>query len=124
MTDTIIPDYSIPRTHHLDRRADKLAEEAADGDPDELLTDQQLALLLGVSVQWVQIGRGRGYTPPCVRLSPRVVRTRRDDLHAWLLTRTYLHRDQYRDPTQKQQGRPPGGKMIAGKYVLPTDGTP
>src|SRR6266568_722168 len=85
-TDTSITALStgLPK-HHLDKRAGKLAAEiAAGGDPDELLSDNQLAELSGLSIQWFQIGRVRGYAPPFIRLSPRRIRTRRSDYVAWL----------------------------------------
>src|SRR5260370_88018 len=54
-----------PRRHHIDKRAGALAAEiAAGGDPDELLSDSQLAELSGLSVQFFQIGRVKGYAPP------------------------------------------------------------
>jgi predicted DNA-binding transcriptional regulator AlpA len=77
-----------PRQHHLDRRAADLAE-ALDGPPDDLLKTRFVADWLGVSEQWLEIGRGKNYGPPFVRLSPRRVRYRREDVLAWLKSRTY-----------------------------------
>src|SRR4051812_48907845 len=48
-----------PRKFHLDKRAAAIAAEP--GDDDELLTTSQMATWLGVSVQWLDIGRHAGY---------------------------------------------------------------
>jgi hypothetical protein len=67
----------IQRSLHLDldRRAADLARVA--GDDDALLTPKQLAQWLGVSDQWVAIGRCRGYGPPFVKVAPMTVRYHR-----------------------------------------------
>ena len=65
------------------------------GDADQLLTTSDLAELLGVSCQWVEIGRHRGYGPPFVRLAPRVVRYRRGDLRVWFEQRQHQHTAEY-----------------------------
>jgi hypothetical protein len=77
-----------PRRHHLDRRADELVEDG-DGPADDLLKTRFVADWLGVSPQWLEIGRGKNYGPPFVRLSPRRVRYRREDVLNWLKSRTY-----------------------------------
>jgi predicted DNA-binding transcriptional regulator AlpA len=70
---------------HLDRRADAIAETVSDGD--DLLNTAQIAKLLGVSTQWVEIGRTRGYGPPFIRIGQRGIRYRRDALRSWLKER-------------------------------------
>jgi len=83
----VAPGYR-PQRHHLDRHADGLAQNVADGDPDELLTQQFVANnVLHVSIQWLELGRAQGYGPPFVRLGPRTVRYRRKELVAWLRSR-------------------------------------
>jgi predicted DNA-binding transcriptional regulator AlpA len=79
----------IPRRHHLDRRADDIAESAADKSPDDLLTTVATAEWLGVSHQWLEIGRSKGWGPPFVRLSTRRVRYHRADVLGWLSERTH-----------------------------------
>jgi len=74
------------RNFHLDRRATELAGKVAGLDED-LLDTRQTAKLLGVSMQWLEIGRQRGYGPPFIRISPRRVRYRRDRLREWLRSR-------------------------------------
>ncbi len=73
------------KRHHLDRRAPAILA-ANTGDPDELLSTKQLAHRLGVSEQFLEIGRSRGYGygPDFVRLSPRCIRYRWRDVVAWL----------------------------------------
>ena len=75
-----------PSTHHLDRRAGELAVVA--GDDDDLLNTKELADWLGVSEQWLEIGRHRGYGPPWMRLGPRMVRYARGAVRKWLRKRT------------------------------------
>lgn len=101
-TDTI----TAPRTHHLDRRADSVAERlltttAIDRRPpptpemDPLLSTPELAERLGVSTQWLEIGRHRGYGPPFIRLSPRRVRYKLSAVLAYLKQRSYTSTAQY-----------------------------
>ncbi|RUT85467.1 DNA-binding protein [Mesorhizobium sp. M7A.T.Ca.TU.009.02.1.1] len=56
-------------------------------DGDDLLNTAQTAKLLGVSVQWVEISRSKGYGPPFIRIGPRNIRYRRDALRVWLKER-------------------------------------
>jgi hypothetical protein len=84
---------SGPKRLHLDRRAASLA--AVEGDDDELLTTQQEADWLQVSIQWLEIGRIQGYGPPFERVGPRMVRYRRSKTKAWLDERTHLRTDEY-----------------------------
>ncbi len=79
-----------PQKHHLDRRADSLIA-AGEGHPDDLLSTTDLAEWLGVSNQFLEIGRCRNYGPVWVLLSPRCVRYRRSDVIAWLDARTRAH---------------------------------
>jgi predicted DNA-binding transcriptional regulator AlpA len=77
-----------PVRHFIDKHADRiLAEPVVDG-ADDLLTTAQTATWLGVSVEFLEIGRGKGYGPPHVLLAPRVVRYRRDEVNAWLRERS------------------------------------
>jgi predicted DNA-binding transcriptional regulator AlpA len=74
------------KRHHLDKRAHSLAEQGP-GAPDDLLSTQQLATWLGVSVLWLEIGRNKNYGPRFMKLGPRMVRYRRGDVLAWLDSR-------------------------------------
>ena len=56
-------------------------------DPDALLTEQQAALLLGVTTRALQKWRVRGTGPQFVRISSRCVRYRRRDLVDWAAER-------------------------------------
>ena len=55
---------------HLDKRAADLAEAAAPGGDDELLSTVQVAAWLGVSTQWVEIARLGRHGPPFKKLGP------------------------------------------------------
>jgi predicted DNA-binding transcriptional regulator AlpA len=74
--------------HHIDKRARQLAD-AIVGEPDQLMTTRELALFLGVSMQFLDIGRSKGYGPKFQAISPRCVRYRRSDVLKWLNARTY-----------------------------------
>jgi hypothetical protein len=80
--------FPVPMRHHLDRRAAELAEDGA-GEPDDLLSTGAVAAWLGVSPQWLEIGRGKNYGPAFVKLSVRRVRYRRSDVLRWLADRTF-----------------------------------
>lgn len=89
----------MPR-HHVDRRAGQLAESLIAAD--EALSTAEAARLLGCSVQWLEIGRSRGYGPKFTRLSPRMVRYLRSDLIAWLRQRAHQCTAEYcRRPSQQ-----------------------
>jgi predicted DNA-binding transcriptional regulator AlpA len=77
------------RQHHLDQRADLIISQGTiDGDDDLLLTTPQCALWLGVSIQFLEIGRSKNYGPPHVQLAPRVIRYRKDEVNKWLRERS------------------------------------
>ena len=109
-----------PRAHHLDRRALAIIEAANAGSDDELLRTIVVAVWLGVSEEWLEIGRSRGYGPPYHRLSPRRVRYRRGDVKAWLTERAHRHTAEYFDPAAPRAGRKPGSRVVDGKLVLPS----
>jgi predicted DNA-binding transcriptional regulator AlpA len=88
-----LPASTAPVRHHLDRRAADIASVA--GDDDELLTTNQMATWLGVSTQWVEIGRHKGYGPPFERLGPKLIRYRRGKTRAWLDARTHSRTAEY-----------------------------
>lgn len=95
-------DAHVPERHHLDRRADEVAERVADNaDPDENLTESQAVVLTGYSAQWFQRGRWAGYGPPYVKVG-RMVRYRRGDLVAWLRERVHKSTAEY----ETKGGRP------------------
>jgi hypothetical protein len=75
--------------HHLDRRADAIIASGVGTDADELLTTIETARWLGVSPQFLEIGRNKKYGPPFVRVAPQIVRYRRGDVNAWLRERTF-----------------------------------
>jgi predicted DNA-binding transcriptional regulator AlpA len=112
--------------HYIDKRAHKVAAEiSACGEPDNLLSTNDVADLCGMSIQFFEIGRVRGYGPRFVRLTPRRVRYRRSDVIAWLEERTHARTCEYQNPIT---GRRPGSKVVggvgsggAGGRVVPPD---
>jgi hypothetical protein len=80
-----------PERHILDRRAHKIAAEPSK----DLLSTKELAEWLGVSEQWVEIGRGKNYGPKFKVFGPRMIRYRRVDVLAWLDERTYSCTTEY-----------------------------
>ena len=97
------------KKHHLDRRAGEIAAKASAGDPDDLLTTSEVAEWLGISTQWLEIGRSRGYSPDFLRLSPRRVRYRRGDVIRWLEQRQHASTAEY----ETTGGRPRKAKGAA-----------
>ena len=73
----------VPAGHHIDKRADMIIA-AAGGDDDALLDSVQLAALLGMSRQWVEISRPAGYGPPYIKVGVRSIRYRKSDVMKWL----------------------------------------
>jgi hypothetical protein len=93
--------------HHLDRRALDLVEIANRGTDDELMMTLPVAVWLGVSPEWLEIGRSKGWGPPFLRLSPRRIRYRRGDVKKWLKERAHRSTREYE--TQAGPGRPRKG---------------
>jgi predicted DNA-binding transcriptional regulator AlpA len=83
------------RKHHIDRRAGTVIDASDGDDDDELLDTRQIADWLGVSTQWLEIGRVRGYGPTYIRVAPRTVRYKRSDVLAWLETRKHQSTQEY-----------------------------
>ena len=81
---------TAPTKHHLDRRIETLI--SAPGGEDDLLDTRQVADWLGVSMQWVEIGRSQGYGPPFRKISTRMIRYLRSDVLAWLRKRKVYSR--------------------------------
>ena len=81
-----------PKRHHLDRRADRLADKIEkQGNPDQLLTSEQVADDLEVTVQWVKQGIPCNYGPPATKPFPEVTRYKRRDVVKWLRGRARVH---------------------------------
>jgi hypothetical protein len=79
------------RRHHLDRRVGQLLANAPAFSDDALLTTEELAGWLGVSTQWLELGRKQGYGPPWARLGPRTIRYLYGKVVKWLRTRSGSH---------------------------------
>jgi hypothetical protein len=78
----------------IDRRARFLISELHDGDPADIFTTKSLAHFLGVSTQWLEIGRMKthAYGPPHVSLG-MIKGYRRDGVLKWLETRANAYED-------------------------------
>jgi len=76
---------SPPKSFHFDKRIHQILK-AHVGAPDELLTSKQVADLLGVSSQWVEIARSGKYGPKPT-YDGRRVRYKRMDINAFLYGR-------------------------------------
>ena len=79
----------LPRGHNLDRYADDLAAQLATLADDYLLTPQQVARHLHVSVRWLEVGRSKqgNYGPPFIKITARTTRYPAGGLRNWLLER-------------------------------------
>jgi hypothetical protein len=83
-----------PARLQLDRRAHKLALE--DLHPDTSLSTKELAPILGVSTQWLEIARVHGYGPPFQQLSNRKITYIWGPTREWLYSRTRTCTSEYR----------------------------
>jgi len=103
-------DEPMPKSHHLDRRADRLIA-ASTGSGDDLLTVQQLAEWLMLTVQTLEIYRVRGAGPKHVKLSPQVIRYKRSDVLKWLASRTRQSTEKkHKRKVRQRPPRPPRPK--------------
>jgi predicted DNA-binding transcriptional regulator AlpA len=62
----------------------QLGNHQASHSTNELLSQRQVAMRLGVSARTIEGWRARGVGPPFLRLSARAVRYRSSDLEQWL----------------------------------------
>ena len=90
---------AAPRQHHLDKRAAAILAAEPNNNPpddDDLLTTIQVASWLGVSVQFLEIGRSRGYGPEFTALGPRCIRYTHGNVRKYLRARTHASTADYR----------------------------
>jgi hypothetical protein len=74
--------------HHLDSKAREILDRLADDlEDDSLMDTRETASWLGVSRQFLELGRMQGYGPPATVLAPKVVRYRRNTVLRWLIER-------------------------------------
>ena len=81
-------------THILDKETD-----------DQLFCTKSLARILGVSTQWLEIGRCKGDGPPFLKLSNRMIRYRASEVKAWLDGRSYNSTSEYEDVKAVRHGK-------------------
>jgi hypothetical protein len=84
---------AIPKSHHLDKRADLIT--ASPGNDEEMIDTRELANWLRVSIQWLEIGRMRGYGPAFIKIAPRCIRYRKDAVRTWLEERAHASTAEY-----------------------------
>ena len=72
----------------------------------ELLSQRQVALRLGVSARTIEGWRARGVGPPFLRLSARAVRYRSSDLEQWLDQRRVADERRLEDSDGRDSRRP------------------
>ena len=104
---------ALPQRHHIDRRAAALAAAPA-GSDDELLATRDMARWLGCSVQWLTIGRHKGYGPPYSRIAKKMIRYRVGDARRWLAARAHTRTNEYvsRRPSAATEAAELGVSMI------------
>jgi predicted DNA-binding transcriptional regulator AlpA len=81
------------KSFHIDKRAASII--AAAPKEEAVFDTKQLAAWLGLSPQFLEIARCKGYGPDYVVISPRVVRYRKSDVIKWLEQRTEILNKQY-----------------------------
>ena len=78
--------FKRPVRHHLDRRAAQILA-ALKKIKHDMLSTRQVAEALGISEQWLEVGRIKGYGPPFTKVRPRLVHYPRNGLIKWLKQR-------------------------------------
>jgi predicted DNA-binding transcriptional regulator AlpA len=91
--------------HHLDKRAQEILAFLEDRNSQELIDTRDLALILGVSVQWCEIARHEGKGPNWIPLSTRHIRYRVSELRAWLDSRVCTHTAEYTRRPSDDEGK-------------------
>jgi hypothetical protein len=86
----------VPVNFHFDKRIGSILAAAAGADDEDQMTTVGVAMLLGVSPQWVEKGRRLGYGPPYIQLSKQIIRYSRGAVRAWLISRTRVSTAEYR----------------------------
>lgn len=81
--------------HHLDRRVAAILTLRQNEPDDLLLSTREVADWLGVSLQWLEIGRVKGWGPVFLKLGPKRIRYRRGDVIAWLASRRHASTAEY-----------------------------
>jgi predicted DNA-binding transcriptional regulator AlpA len=62
-----------------------------------LLTTREVADLLHVSQQWLELGRSKGYGPKFIRIGARRITYCAADVDAWIKDRTHISTREYRE---------------------------
>lgn len=100
---------------HIDRRIPAILAGWDASDDDVTETTREHAAFLGLSPEWLEVGRVRGYGPPFFKLSPRMVRYRRGTTREWLQARMHFSTSEYAEeiPRGRKRGRKARGVEAA-----------
>ena len=77
-----------PKTLKIDKNAAAAISRLPAGSDDDLLNTPAAAVWLGVSTQWLELGRCKKFGPRYVKITKRLVRYRKRDLLDYLQSRT------------------------------------
>jgi hypothetical protein len=77
-----------PKTFKIDKSLAAAISRAPVGGDDDLLNTPAAAVWLGVSTQWLELGRCKKFGPPFIKITKRLVRYRKRDLLDYLQSRT------------------------------------
>ena len=84
------PETNKRQRHHLDRRADRIADQGeSKGNANDLLTAAEVAEMLEITEQWVNQCRIKNHGPRFIETPSKatVIRYRRGDVIKWLRER-------------------------------------
>ena len=99
----------IPKHFHIDKRAETILDASKNVDDDDLLSTKQLAVWLGVSVQFLETGQILGLRPPSSSmLSARRIGYLRSAVRTWLQERTFACTSEYSErpaPPKRARGK-------------------
>jgi predicted DNA-binding transcriptional regulator AlpA len=78
------------KRYHIDRRAEQIIAFHSNIADDQLLNTKQVAALLSVSEQFVEIARHKGEGPEWTALGPRCIRYQMGAIRQWLADRARM----------------------------------
>jgi hypothetical protein len=96
VTTTTTTSVVTPQKMHLDKRAEMILIVLGAGADDLLLSTKELAMLMGVSVEWLENGRIAGYGPEYTKIGPHMIKYQLGKARKFLRQRTYLRTSDYR----------------------------
>jgi hypothetical protein len=85
------PKRKLPQKFHLDKRAPQILKSLEGRADDELLSTPEVAALLGVSKQWLEVGRSLGLGLEYEVLGPRCIKYKIGKIRKFLRWRMREH---------------------------------